>query len=276
MIIGIVGLGFVGGAMLESFIIKGYINDKTLFAYDKYKDGGIGSIENILNTDIVFLALPTPYNKHKKTYEIDSLIDTCALLEEKHYSGIVIIKSTIVPTTVENIIEKYPTLSIIHNPEFLTARTAFHDFHNQTHIVLGVSSTCKLTDIETATQFYTKMYPDAEISICNSTESESMKLFVNCFYASKVQFFNEIYLLCQKTGANYDTVKGLMLKNKWISPHHTVVPGPDGKLSYGGYCFPKDTNALCEFMDKLDTPHAVLSAVIKERNDMRDDHTNII
>ena len=60
-----------------------------------------------------------------------------------------------------------------------------------------------------------------------------------------------------------------MLKNKWISPTHTSVPGPDGKLSYGGMCFPKDTNALLQLMKKKDVPCKILEATILERNEMR-------
>ena len=30
-----------------------------------------------------------------------------------------------------------------------------------------------------------------------------MKSFVNCFYAVKVQFFTELYLLCEKNGCDY-------------------------------------------------------------------------
>ena len=70
---------------------------------------------------------------------------------------------------------------------------------------------------------------------------------------------------------NYNNVKELMLKNNWFTPHHTHVPGPDGKLSYGGACFPKDTSALLEHMKVLETPHMVLDSVVKERNTMRDD-----
>lgn len=55
---------------------------------------------------------------------------------------------------------------------------------------------------------------------------------------------------------------------------HTNVPGNDGNISYGGYCFPKDTNALNEYMERMKTPHGVLNAVVKERNTMREDHTN--
>ena len=77
-------------------------------------------------------------------------------------------------------------------------------------------------------------------------------------------------------GCNYDNVKDLMLKNKWINPMHTNVPGPDGKLSYGGYCFPKDTNALLQHMKKMKTPCQVLESTIQERNQMRNDNCNIM
>ena len=98
-----------------------------------------------------------------------------------------------------------------------------------------------------------------------------MKLFCNNFYAAKVQIFNEFYLLCEKVGIEFEIVKSMMLKNDWINPMHTSVPGPDGKLSYGGMCFPKDVSSLNEFMKEQDTPNAVLEAVMLERNIMRND-----
>jgi len=105
--------------------------------------------------------------------------------------------------------------------------------------------------------------------VCTSTESESMKIFLNCFYSVKIQFFNELFLLCNNNGTDYNIVKNLMLKNGWINPMHTNVPGNDGQLSYGGFCFPKDTNALLSYMKKNDVAHKVLEATIDERNIMR-------
>ena len=96
-----------------------------------------------------------------------------------------------------------------------------------------------------------------------------MKIFLNSFYAVKIQFFNELYLLCDKTKTNYNNILDLMLKNNWINPMHTKVPGNDGQLSYGGNCFPKDTNALLNFMKFNNSPHQVLEATIDERNKMR-------
>lgn len=47
---------------------------------------------------------------------------------------------------------------------------------------------------------------------------------------------------------------------------HKMVPGPDGKLSYGGACFPKDINVLLNLMKLNNIPLQVLESTINERN----------
>lgn len=270
MKIGIIGVGFVGGAMLKSFKIKN-IN---VVAYDKYKKD-INDINVCFDCDILFLALPTKYNSLTNEYDKYPIHETLSILENKKFNGIIVIKSTVEPLSTSKLNEKY-NLKLVHNPEFLTARTAFEDFHNQSHIVLGLGPNCDSNDKDILETFYKIYYPNADISISSSNESESMKLFVNCFYSCKIQFFNEIYLLCQKMNIDYEIVKKLMLKNGWINPMHTNVPGPDGKLSYGGLCFPKDTNALLSLMKKHNSEHEVLQSVVNERNSLRSDHDNVI
>lgn len=267
--ISVIGLGFVGGSMKKSFEIKG----ESVIGYDKFKDN-TDSFDDCLKSDITFLALPTIYDEDKMTYDKSAIHEVCGDLNKNNYQGIVVIKSTVEPTTTEGLAKKY-NLKFVHNPEFLTAATAFEDFHNQKHIVLGKSKNVQDKEIDVLEDFYKKYYPDAEISRCTCTESESMKSFVNCFYSVKIQFFNELYLLCQKMNCDYNIVKELMLKNKWINPMHTDVPGPDGKLSYGGYCFPKDTNALAEHMKREGVTCKVLEGTIQERNEMRDDNVNV-
>tara|TARA_B100001123_G_scaffold439756_1_gene577259 strand:- start:1742 stop:2521 length:780 start_codon:yes stop_codon:yes gene_type:complete len=256
--IGIIGLGFVGGAMLKSFKLKN-IN---VVGYDKYNESD--PFENVLKADIIFLCLPTLFDEVTDTYNKDAIHEVCKKLEA--YNGIVVIKSTIEPETTNNLSKLY-NLRFVHNPEFLTARTAFEDFHNQKHIVLGKGPNCD--DLTLISNFYSEYYPDASISICDSLESESMKIYCNSFYASKVMLFNEYYMLSQKNGSNFNTIKDLMLKNNWINEMHTTVPGPDGKFGYGGACFPKDTKALNSYMKKLETPNNVLEAVIKQCENIR-------
>jgi len=269
--IAIIGLGFVGGSMYKSFQIKiaenGLEEKYKVIGYDKYKN--VNSLEDCLGADIIFTALPTLFDDNLKSYDNSPTNHVVNELYEKGYRGCIVIKSTVEPTFTQTIATKYPEISFIHNPEFLTARTAYEDFHQQKHIVLG-KSLCTDEKYTKVKNLYCDLYK-ADISECTSTESECMKIFCNSFYAVKIQLFNEFFMTTQSIGANYDTIRTLMLKNGWINPMHTNVPGPDGSLSYGGLCFPKDTLALNEFMKKHHEYNAVLNAATKEQELMRKD-----
>uniref|UniRef100_A0A6C0ACQ7 UDP-glucose/GDP-mannose dehydrogenase dimerisation domain-containing protein n=1 Tax=viral metagenome TaxID=1070528 RepID=A0A6C0ACQ7_9ZZZZ len=266
--IGVIGLGFVGSAIKNS-LKKKLGETSNIILYDKFKDGGIGSLEQCLNTNILFLALPTLYSEEKNSYDKTAIIETINYLEKEKYSGLVVIKSTVEPGTT-NQLSKDNKLKIIHNPEFLTARTAEDDFNNQNHIVIGLGSKVKEedNDLIKLINLYKTYYTD-NITLLSSDESEAMKLFVNSFYAVKVQFFNELYLLCENKKIDYNKTKEAMLKNGWIHTMHTQVPGPDGKLSYGGACFPKDTKALLKVMENSKTPCKILKGCIEENKEMR-------
>lgn len=276
MKIGIIGLGFVGEAMYKSFILKGLEENKTLFGYDKFKHGGIGKLEDLLKCDILFTALPTQFDMNTEDYDTTALVETCEYLFKNKYNGIVVNKSTVTPGTTEKLALKYKGMNIIHNPEFLSAKTAFEDFHNQTKIVLGITSTCSKEKFEDVVTLYKKLYPTADMKLRTSNTSEMMKISANTFYAMEIQYCNELYEICQKDGIKYDEMIGDVVWFGWITGKHVKVPGPDGQKSYGNFCFPKDTNALCCHMKRSGTSHAVLEACIKERNTMRTDQPNII
>jgi UDPglucose 6-dehydrogenase len=259
MIISQIGNGFVGSALNKSFALNGL----NINIYDKFQK--IGSIDSVIKSDIIFFCLPTPYLSGIG-YDLSAIEENLSLLKLNNFSELVVIKSTVLPGTC-NILEKKYNIKIAHNPEFLTERTAFNDFHNQRHIVLGFNDIKHQNII----YLYQEYYPDAKISICTSEESESMKIMCNTFYSVKVQIFNEFYLLCKKLNIDFNNVKDLMLENGWINPMHTNVPGPDGQLSYGGHCFPKDTSALLEQMISLKIPNEVLSGCVSERNKIRKD-----
>jgi UDP-glucose 6-dehydrogenase len=70
---------------------------------------------------------------------------------------------------------------------------------------------------------------------------------------------------------DFNDVRDLMLSNEWIHPMHTSVPGPDGQISFGGACLPKDISALTEYMNYLGIDNAVMDSVIREREKMRKD-----
>jgi nucleotide sugar dehydrogenase len=260
--IGICGIGVVGKALKTVFEEKGI----DVSEYDKYKK--IGKMKYLLNTDINFLCLPTPYSESKKEYDKSSIHFICNYLSKNNYNGLTVIKSTIEPGTCRYLTEGYK-LNILHNPEFLSAKTAKEDFKNQEHIVIGGFDKNDKS-IKLLKNFYKYYWKTSIISEGTYEETELMKICINSFYSVKIQFFNEIYSLSKKfEEAKYNNIVDMMLKNKWITPNHTQVPGTDGKLSYGGMCFPKDTNALYQQMIRKNTYSKVLKATIDERNIMR-------
>ena len=139
------------------------------------------------------------------------------------------------------------------NPEFLSARTANEDFHNQSHIIIAYTPESK-SKIFFIKDFYSENFPNSVISVTDVVTANLTKLACNSFYSVKIQFFTEIYLLCEKLDISYNEVKNLMILNNWINPMHMNIPGPDNKISFGEACFPKDISALNEFMKLINTP----------------------
>jgi nucleotide sugar dehydrogenase len=261
--ISVAGVGFVGGAVADYFESK----KVSVSRYDKFKEGMMDP-GVLLDSDIVFLCLPTLFSG--SGYDKEALREVCEYLEENDYQGIAVVKSTVDPGTCRWLNLRYG-LKIVHNPEFLTARTALEDFSSQKHIVLG-GITENDPNVKVVRKFYKKYFKETKYSTPIAEESELMKLSCNAFYAVKVQFFNEIYDLCEKMNdVDYENVTQLMLSNGWINEMHTKVPGPDGLLSYGGACFPKDTQALKSFMNSFGAINAILGACIDERDGMRND-----
>ena len=266
--VGIIGVGFVGGAMLKSFRKRCLLQSPPfrVIAYDKYQVDKYQLFKEVLDSDAVFLALPTPFTSDG--YDISAIEEVCEALGFAQYKGLVVLKSTVVPGTTTTLRARFPSLRLLYNPEFLTARTADEDFDEQSEIIIGGPRSDELNLLD---EFYSRLYPKATIHIGSAEEAESVKTFRNTFYAVKVQMFNEFFALCQSLDIDYDRVRHLMTQSPWVEDMHTQVPGPDGELSYGGACFPKDTQALLSLMREKETPSAVLAATVAEREIMRCD-----
>jgi len=140
--------------------------------------------------------------------------------------------------------------------------------HNETHLYDEFKKKIKL-GFETDITYITWKKTQIQITL------GAVKIFLNTFYAIKVQYFTELYLASQKFNIDFDEIRELMLHNGWINPAHTQVPGPDGQISYGGACFTKDTQALLGQLVRYNSPHAVLEASVKERTLMRTDEINV-
>ncbi len=78
-----------------------------------------------------------------------------------------------------------------------------------------------------------------------------IKYFSNTFFAVKVSFVNEMKLICDAIGADWNTALEGFVADGRIGDSHLNVPGPDGKLGFGGTCFPKDINSFISFAESV-------------------------
>lgn len=256
--IAIIGCGIVGSAIFDFFSkkIKSVI-------YDKYKN--IGSLNNILSTDLLFICLPTPWDGI--TLDDTEIVETLNFLNDNNYTGFVIMKSTTLVGSCKLYSDKFD-LNIIHNPEFLSELNSYNDFAHQDFVILGYTS--KSREISILRDFFKTHFnlTDDKMSECTSDESESVKLMSNTFYSIKIQLFTEYYLLCQKTGMNYDNILKMMLNIGYINPTHTTLPYIDNTIGFHGKCLPKDTYAMNKVMANANTFHGMTETALLERQEI--------
>lgn len=265
--IGIIGYGFVGKATAELKTVAD-LNIYDPF-YSEYSSEE--NLKDTYNSDIIISCVPTPEGIDGRVNL--SILDQNLLLWNSYgQKGIFVIKSTIPCGTVENYCKKFNTSRIIHNPEFLTERTHIEDFLNPTDVVLGgdIDSCEKLAVVYK--EFYKEK--DVSINICTAKEAELLKTVRNSFYATKVIFMNEIFLFCEQMGVNYATYEKILTnmgKHPWWGPQHTKVPGPDGKMGFGGKCFPKDVAGLYHLAKDNGIELKVLKAAKDRNEEFRDE-----
>jgi UDPglucose 6-dehydrogenase len=264
--VGIVGKGFVGGAMYENF--KDVFNT-LVWDTDESKRNVATFREFVENSDIIFVCVPTPSREDGAcdTSIVGSVIDDIAQIDRRKY---VVIKSTVTPGTTSRYAEDFK-MTIGFNPEFLTEANAYNDFRRQPLIVIGADDqglAAVLTQLYY--EFNTKVDNVAHVIQRTTKEAELFKYLANCFLATKVTFANEFKSLCDKIDVDYNRISELAVLDKRLGPTHWRVPGPDGKLGFGGSCFPKDTAALLNFCEENQTTLWLLTEAVYINDDLRE------
>ena len=269
--IGIIGQGFVGGAIYHN--LKSKFN---ILTYDIDKSKCNSTLMNVLeNCTVIFLCLPTPMYKTGKCdisiventiFKINQLVKNTGIYPgfgQCQNRPIIIIKSTIPPGTTEYLDNKYNNIDIVFSPEFLTEANNIQDFANQNRVIIGGK---KANDVS---YIFEKSFNDIPIIITTSKEAEMVKYFINCFLATKVSFANEIYHICEILDIDYQNIIKYVLLDKRIGNSHLLVPGPDGDRGYGGHCFPKDIASLIFTAKKYNYVPKILEMVTIKNNQIR-------
>jgi UDPglucose 6-dehydrogenase len=215
--------------------------------------------EAILETDLTFNAVGTP-SKPDGSINLqfieESSQDIGLALGKKNHYHVVVVKSTVVPGTTQNVVKPIleqesgkkcgSEFGLCMSPEFLRQGSALEDTIHTDRVVIGEHDK-KSGDIleETYRDFYGNTAPP--IIRTTLSTAEMIKYASNSLLATKISFVNMIANLCEKIpGADVKVVATAMGLDKRIGPHFL-----NAGLGYGGSCFPKDVKALTAYSKNL-------------------------
>ncbi len=265
--IGVVGKGFVGTAVAHGFSHQtGY--GAEIRIYDKDPEKSQDTLDETVNkSEFIFLSVPTPADKdgfNDLSIVRSALRDIESIC--KSPDNIILVRSTVVPGTTRALQKEFPNLRMVFNPEFLTERSASFDFINQTRVILGGDK----QHTNKVKYLYKNRFGDfLPVLETNFETAEMIKYMNNLFFATKVSFLNEMKLLGDKVGVDWsNAIEGFILDGR-IGHSHIAVPGPDGKLGFGGSCFPKDIQALIKFGEQNNVDMNVLKGAWKTNLEVR-------
>jgi len=300
MVITVFGLGFVGLTTALGFAeighkVYGVEVNKTRF--DTIASGKLPFLESgmdealtrhlnnrfipctnlkaaIAESECIYYCVGTPYGNDGQadlTYLYKAIEQTLEVIDDDKFR-VLVTKSTIPPsTTLTKIIpfveEKEfkvgRDLGIANNPEFLREGHCWDDFMNADRIVLGVSD-------EHSKEMLCSIYKNMNVPIfCVSLNTgEFIKYLSNTLLATLISYSNEMSVIADTIGGIdvANAFKILHMDKRWGGCNMTsyVYPG----CGYGGYCLPKDTNALYAVTKSIGFDAQILKNVIATNDNM--------
>ena len=216
----------------------------------------------IRNAAIIFLALPTPPGKDGAA-DLQFVLDVAEQLGSliTQYT-VVVNKSTVPVGTAERVAAVLGSkldaslFDVVSNPEFLREGVAVEDFLKPDRVVVGTSS-------EKAKQLMNELYQPFvrqgnPVFFMDERSAEMTKYAANAYLAMRISFMNEMANLCEKAGADVDSIRAGIGADNRIGKRF-LFPG----VGYGGSCFPKDVQALAQTARELDYDFEIVNTVMR-------------
>lgn len=266
VVVGIIGIGYVGLPLARSFaeagvktigfdlstkkvetINKGesYIPDVPTAAVKKTvlemkTLSASTDFSQLKNVDVVFICVPTPFDKHKipDLEAVRSAATSAAATLKK--GQLVVLQSTTYPGTTEEVVQ--PILEktglkagkdfyLAFSPERIDPGNKKFDAHNTPKVVGGIDpASTKLT----ADLFRTFIDADKVHEVSCMKTAEMCKILENTFRAVNIALVNEMLMLSERMGIDmWEVVEAAATKPFGFMPFY---PGP----GVGGHCIAVD------------------------------------
>lgn len=222
--------------------------------------------EAVLNTDVIFLCLPTPQDEDGSAdlqYVLGVAGEIGKIMKEAKVQSykIIVNKSTVPVGTAKLVSDEirkngFDNFDIVSNPEFLREGFAVEDFMKPDRIVIGAENKKALEIMrELYEPFVRQGNPIIEM---NTASSEVTKYAANSYLAMRITYMNELANFCEEVGADIDLVRKGMGSDSRIGKRFLFAG-----IGYGGSCFPKDVNALIRTSEERGSEISLLKVVDK-------------
>lgn len=266
--IGVIGNGYVGGAMAYGFREVSGGKDR-IRVYDANPKRSLHPLrETIEKSDFIYVCLPTPMFSDGSGIDLrfikDSLDEITPITNNT--DKLVVLKSTIVPESTKRFQEMFPNTRLAYSPEFLTEANWQDDILNAPITVLGAFRNEDRTTLDT---LYRPRFPRTYLHPTDPTTAEHIKYSANIHLAVKVAVNNILYDWSQKTRTSWEEVSSVLARDPKFGSTHWMVTS---KRGFGGKCLPKDLEAAVANMRELGVDSEVLEAVIRYNKRIRTDH----
>ena len=225
------------------------------------------SARAVHESDLSLVCVGTPSNQNGSLH-LRHVEQVCreigAALKTKKQRHIVVIRSTMLPGTVQNTVvpaletssgkKAVTDFGICINPEFLREGSSLKDFYSPPFTLIGADDEETVASVRS---LYAKI--NAPVYATSLKTAEMVKYVCNCFHALKVSFANEIGNLCKALQIDSHEVMDVFCQDTKLnlSPYY-LKPG----FAFGGSCLPKDLRAINYKAKELDVEVPVLSAIL--------------
>ena len=188
-----------------------------------------------------FIALPTPTDEKGVQKDLDDIRGFVQQLKELGGRNIFVIRSTVIPGTCKGLAEQFEAM-VVSNPEFLSEDTWRQDAVKPRIVVVGADN---VPERNAVLGLYKRVNTKIKI-ITDTVTAETLKYVFNSFFMTKVVFANQVYDICQTSGADYKTIREALHQHPWGSKHHLKAIHKGGRGA-GGKCLPKDVQAFAKY-----------------------------
>ncbi len=182
-------------------------------------------------------------------------------LAEIHDDPTIVIRSTMPVGSTEQLIKKYRLTHVAHMPEFLRQKTAIQDIFDEDRIIIGTHDDTIKKTLQTVFASVT-----CPLIWTTPTTSELIKYAANCWLATQISYWNQIKAVADKYNVNPQMVANAASLDQRISTYGTAMTGDP----YGGFCFPKDMDALIKAFEDAALNPTLLNAVKKVNEEIKE------